>query len=78
MCLSRTQTILILSLLVTGTDNNPMRLPNSVLEGHFMISSDNRGQGAGGGGGGGCFLNSPGCHRAQKSILDYTIKRGDL
>ncbi len=49
MCLSRTQTILILSLLVTGTDNNPMRLPNSVLEGHFMISSDNRGQGAGGG-----------------------------
>ncbi len=43
MCLSRTQTILILSLLVTGTDNNPMKLPNSVLEGHFMISSDNRG-----------------------------------
>ncbi len=23
-------------------------------------------------------LNSPGCHRAQESILDYKIKRGDL
>lgn len=114
MCLSRTQTILILSLLGTGTDSSPMR-SNSVLEGHFMISSDSRGKGQGGrhlqevhwhtldvwnslgsvlgtkikvsphrlclslGEGQPLLcLNSPGCYRAQESILDYKIKRGDL
>lgn len=99
-------------LLGTGTDSSPMR-SNSVLEGHFMISSDSRGQGGRhlqevhwhtldvwnslgsvlgtkikvsphrlclslGEGQPLLCLNSPGCHRAQESILDYKIKRGDL